>query len=77
LWHKILRDVLSPIVGLGIEIHEVVFAPNPREAAIVVGLLLIGIPVDAAARLVGRQILAESSEQPPAESSPTGQHSSR
>lgn len=46
----LIRDLLSPLVGLAIEAHEVALADEPRYLAVVVGLVLVGIPIDGALR---------------------------
>jgi hypothetical protein len=50
VWRTLLRDVLAPLVGLGICVHEVLVASEPRYLAVVLGLVLLGIPVDAAVK---------------------------
>lgn len=50
LWRTLLRDVVSPLIGLGILLHEVLVAAEPRYLAVLTGLILLGIPVDAAVR---------------------------
>lgn len=70
MWARILRDVISPLAGLAIEAHEVLVVAQPREWAVVAGLLLLGVPVDQAASLLGAQLRARSSDSSPPASSP-------
>jgi hypothetical protein len=42
------------LLGTGIVIHEVFLVKAPRELAVVAGLLLLGVPLDSAAKLLGR-----------------------
>jgi hypothetical protein len=35
-------------MGLGILLHEVLIAPEPRYLSVITGLILLGVPVDAA-----------------------------
>lgn len=39
--------MLSPLVGLGMEIYETVFSPEPHYMIVLAGLLMIGVPLDA------------------------------
>jgi hypothetical protein len=57
--------VLSPLLGLLIEAHEVVLATAPRYPVMVVGLVLIGIPVDAALRALSGGLGPSSPATPP------------
>ena len=69
MWFRTaVRDVLSPLFGLLIEAHEVVVAAAPRYPVMVVGLVLIGIPIDAALRAVSGGVLSGSSPKTPSTS---------
>lgn len=70
MWTRLTRDVLCPLVGLAIEVHEVALAAEPRELAVLAGLLLIGVPIDAAARLLAlRQLPQQPDSSPPTQPS--------
>lgn len=64
-WQMWLRDILSPLLGLGIEVHEVVVAPEPRYLAVITGLVLIGVPVDAAIRVLSGRPGGTPPDSPP------------
>lgn len=72
MWFRtLIRDLLSPLVGLAIEAHEVVLAAEPRYIAVVVGLVLVGIPIDTALRALSGGAGPSSPVTPPsAPSSP-------
>lgn len=74
MWRRIIRDMLSPLLGLGIEVHEVLFAAEPRQLAVILGLLLIGVPIDSAARLLGRSTDSSLPTPPSSPSLSEGSH---
>lgn len=61
VWSRWIRDILSTLTGLYIEVHETVVPVEPRPLAVITGLLLIGIPVDA---MLGRWLLPSGGRQP-------------
>jgi len=68
LWSRWIRDALTLVTGLGIEVHEALWRPAawPMVAA---GLVLAGkVPADA---LVGRWLSAAAAS-PPATCGPPG-----
>jgi hypothetical protein len=65
VWQRLLRDALCPLVGLLIEIHEVTIAAEPRYLAVVVGLVLLGVPVDAALGVLAGRRNGSSGSPPP------------
>ncbi len=82
MWLKnLIQNILSPLIGLLIEINEVVRQPEPRYLAVAAGFILMGIPVDATLRVLqarSTDISALSSGQPSdsSESTPVQQSSS-
>ncbi len=69
-WRTLIRDLLSPLVGLAIEVHEAVWADEPRYLAVIAGLVLVGVPIDSALRaLSGGQAPSSHATPPSAPSS--------
>jgi hypothetical protein len=63
LWSRLIRDVLAPLAGVGIEIFEAVWAAPPSQVMVVAGLGMIWGPIDAVTALLGRR-LGSPPEQP-------------
>jgi hypothetical protein len=61
VWRRIVRFVLSPLLGIGIVVHEVFLVKEPRELAVIAGLVLLGVPLDSAAKLLGRPTDSDAS----------------
>lgn len=71
MWARLIRDVAAPLAGIGIEVYQAVWAHPTSEMVIVAGLVMIGVPLDAALALLGRQLTSPPASPP--ESSPTTQ----
>jgi hypothetical protein len=75
-WQSLIRDVVSPLTGLGLEVHEAAIAASPRYLVVMAGLVLIGIPLDAAisalSKLPGSGAGPSSPATPPPSASSAG-----
>jgi len=66
-WSRLIRDVLAPLVDVGIEVFEAVWADPPSQIVVVAGLGMIWGPIDAITSLLGRRLSVPPPEQRPAQ----------
>jgi len=60
----LIRDAVAPLVGIGIEVYEAVWADPPSQIMVVAGLGMIWGPIDAVTGLLGRRLSSAPEPEP-------------
>lgn len=63
-WLNVVRDIVSPLLGIGIMVHEMFLIPEPRYIGVATAFVLMGLPLDALLRVLSFRTSSSDTQLP-------------